>query len=286
MPRAGAGPRSPLTLRSALSCLGLQGRGGQEAPPRPSGWAGAAPTRSRASTVVSGRQLGRAAGGMGTAGGAGPPQTNVAWCGLALGLAGPPGAGLRLGRSDAGDLLACGLRGPVRTPETLRPSLGAEPATRSTSMIVLTGRPRLLWAPPPGLGGPAESCGVGGGGNKVLLGLLMSPSPVSVRSATCSPSTVWTPPASDSCAWGVAVLGVVGVRKGGLSAEPGLVPGLSGWSRAGPQGSRGRGSRSWPAAAVLPGRPSSMGLGGRRRNSGSTRSSFLSSPRWSSALLL
>lgn len=149
MPRAGAGPRSPLTLRSALSCLGLQGRGGQEAPPRPSGWAGAAPTRSRASTVVSGRQLGRAAGGTGTAGGAGPPQTNVAWCGLALGLAGPPGAGLRLGRSDAGDLLACGLRGPVRTPETLRPSLGAEPATRSTSMIVLTGRPRLLWAPPP-----------------------------------------------------------------------------------------------------------------------------------------
>lgn len=52
----------------------------------------------------------------------------------------------------------------------------------------------------PALGGPAESCRAGGGGSKVLLGLLMSPSPVSVRSAMCSPSTVWMSPASTSCA--------------------------------------------------------------------------------------
>lgn len=107
----------------------------------------------------------------------------------------------------------------------------------------------------------------------MLLGLLMSPSPVSIRSATCSPSRVWTPPASASGMWGVGVVGVVEVQKGGLSAELGLVAGLVGCSR-------GRGAFSWP------GRPGSGVLGGKRRNSGSTRSSFLSSPRWSSALLL
>lgn len=56
---------------------------------------------------------------------------------------------LRPGRSDVGGPLARDLRGPVRTPETLPPSPGAKPATRSTSMIVLTGRPRLPRAPPP-----------------------------------------------------------------------------------------------------------------------------------------
>lgn len=81
--------------------------------------------------------------------GCGWPQTKVAWCGLALGLVGPPAMGLRPGRSGAGGLLACGLRGPVRTPGALWPGPGAEPATRSTSMIVLTGRPLLLCAPPP-----------------------------------------------------------------------------------------------------------------------------------------
>lgn len=134
---------------------------------------------------------------------------------------------------------------------------------------------------------------MGVGGNKVLLGLLMSPSPVSVRSATCSPSMVWTPPASASWAWGV---GVWGALKGGLSAELGLVPGLSWQSRTGPHGSWARGAFSLPLlvklllprplAAAGGGRASSKGPGGRRRNSGRTRSSFLSSPRWSSALLL
>lgn len=81
--------------------------------------------------------------------GCGRPQTKVAWCGLALGLAGPPATGLRPGRSGAGGLLACGLRGPIHTPGALQPGPGAEPVTKSTSMIVLTGRPRLLWALPP-----------------------------------------------------------------------------------------------------------------------------------------
>lgn len=117
----------------------------------------------------------------------------------------------------------------------------------------------------------------------MLLGLLRSPSPVSVRSARCSPSTVWTPPASASCAGG---LGVPEAQRGGLSAEPGLVAGLS---RA-----RGTHSLPWAVEGLVPkalaaaggDREGSGGLGGRRRNSGSTRSSFLSSPRWSSARLL
>lgn len=50
----------------------------------------------------------------------------------------------------------------------------------------------------PGLVGPGVSWGMGGGGSSVLLGLLMSPSPIRVRSATCSSSTVWMPPASTS----------------------------------------------------------------------------------------
>lgn len=79
------------------------------------------------------------AGGTGSGGrGHGQPQTKVAWCGLALGLAGPPGAGLRPGASDVGGLLAGN-----STPGTLRPSPGAEPTTRSTSM---TG---MLRPPPP-----------------------------------------------------------------------------------------------------------------------------------------
>lgn len=119
----------------------------------------------------------------------------------------------------------------------------------------------------------------------MLLGLLMSPSPVSVRSATCSPSTVWTPPASASCTWGP---GEVGEQNGGLSAELGLVAGLSGWSR-------GQGASLpllltdvllEPLAAAEQGRAGAAAPGGNRRNSGRTRSSFLSNPRWSSALLL
>lgn len=73
----------------------------------------------------------------------------MAWCGLALGLAGPPATGLRLGTSDVRAPLARDLWGPVRTLGTLLPRPGAMPATQSTSMMVLTGRPWLPLAPPP-----------------------------------------------------------------------------------------------------------------------------------------
>lgn len=89
---------------------------------------------------MGGRALGRRGRGCG------PPHTKVAWCGLALGLA---GAGLRPRRSDAGGLPAGDLRRPVHTPGTPRPSTAAESATRSTSMMVLAGTPRLPGAPPP-----------------------------------------------------------------------------------------------------------------------------------------
>lgn len=77
------------------------------------------------------------------------PQTKVAWCGLASGLAGPPDTGLGPGWSEAGGLLACDLRAPVHPLGAPRPSPGAEQATRSTSMMVLAGTPRLPRAPPP-----------------------------------------------------------------------------------------------------------------------------------------
>lgn len=77
------------------------------------------------------------------------PQTKVAWCWLALNLVGPAGTGLRLGSSDVRGPLACDLWGPVRTLGMLLTCPGAKPATRSTSMMVLTGRPWLPLAPPP-----------------------------------------------------------------------------------------------------------------------------------------
>ena len=89
------------------------------------------------------------AGSGGTRGPTAGPQTKVAWCGLALGLVGLSGTGLRPGSSDTGGLRAADLQGPAHTPGSLQPSPGAEPVTRSTSMIVLTGRPPLPWAPPP-----------------------------------------------------------------------------------------------------------------------------------------
>lgn len=102
------------------------------------------------------------------------------------------------------------------------------------------------------------SWGMGGGGNSVLLGLLMSPSPIRVRSATCSSSTVWMPPAStsgdsllqacvgSSCTEGMQE-GFVGFSPGrvvpggpgglwvetGLWAEPGLQVELGLWAEAG-----------------------------------------------------
>lgn len=67
-------------------------------------------------------------------------------------------------------------------------------------------------------------CGAGGGGSKVLLGLLMSFFFVSVRSVSCSFFIVWTFSVFIFCARGV---GVRGVEKGGLSVELGFVVGLS-----------------------------------------------------------
>lgn len=104
----------------------------------------------------------------------------------------------------------------------------------------------------PGLGGPA-SCGVGGCGSKLLLGLLMSPSPVRARSASGAPSRA--PPAPPCPPGGFEAAGRLS-----LSAELGLEVGLP------------------PGCSVAP--------GGRRRKAGRTRSSFLSRPRWSSARLL
>lgn len=124
-----------------------RGRGGRQRPPMGCGRPGTRPPDSCPGLQLRSRARGcRRAGGRA---GCGQPQTKVAWCGLALGLAGPPVTGLGPGRSGAGVLLACGLRGPVHTPGALKPGPGAEPATKSTSMIVLTGRPRLLGALPP-----------------------------------------------------------------------------------------------------------------------------------------
>lgn len=165
------------------------------------------------------------------------------------------------------------------------------------------------------------SWGAGGGGRSVLLGLLMWASPTRVRSAPCPSSTVWMSPDSTShdclfhicavpsCVWGVGDWGVqqgplgdfcpggvVPEGPGGLWAEPGLVEGLSLLSWAGAHLSWGGDAFSlplvvavllltaWAVAGVE--RVSSVEPGGKRRNSGNTRSSFLSSPRWSSALLL
>jgi hypothetical protein len=71
---------------------------------------------------------------------------------LALGLEVSPGLGLRPGRSVTRGPPALALLGHGHTSRMLPPSPGATPATRSTSMILLTGRPRLPRALPPATG--------------------------------------------------------------------------------------------------------------------------------------
>ena len=76
------------------------------------------------------------------------PQTKVAWCGLALGLAVPPGTGLGVGQANVGAPLARGLQGAVRTPGMLPAGPDGAPVTRSTSATALTGGCRLPRALP------------------------------------------------------------------------------------------------------------------------------------------
>lgn len=66
-----------------------------------------------------------------------------------MGLVGSPGMGLRPGLFDRKGPSAFTLLGPSRTPRTLPPHPGDTPATRSTSMILLTGRLPLPRALPP-----------------------------------------------------------------------------------------------------------------------------------------
>lgn len=129
----GQGPRSPLSRRGACPSQALR-----PLPVRRPCWLGRAPEV----TGLQGQAARCGAGGMGGGGGRGhgQPQTKVAWCGLALGLAAPPGTGPRPGASGAGGLLA-----GSSTPGTLRPAPDAEPTTGSMSMSMLTGLPR----PPP-----------------------------------------------------------------------------------------------------------------------------------------
>lgn len=68
---------------------------------------------------------------------------------LALGLVGSPGIGLRPGPFDKKGPSAFTLLEPSCTPRTLPPHPGDTPATRSTSMILLTGRLLLPRALPP-----------------------------------------------------------------------------------------------------------------------------------------
>lgn len=71
---------------------------------------------------------------------------------LALGLVGSPGMVLRPGPFGKKGPLAFTLLGPSCTPRMLPPHPGGTPATRSTSMILLTGRPSLPRALPPVMG--------------------------------------------------------------------------------------------------------------------------------------
>lgn len=79
-------------------------------------------------------------------------QTKVAWCVLALGLVGSPGLVLRPGPFGKKGPLAFTLLGPSCTPRMLPPHPGDTSSTRSTSMILLTGRSPLPRALSPVMG--------------------------------------------------------------------------------------------------------------------------------------
>lgn len=79
---------------------------------------------------------------------------------LAWGLVGSPGVGLGPGRPDIRGPPALALRGPSCTPSMSPPSLGTTPVTRSTSMVLLIGRPWLPRALPPVTGRREDVTGV------------------------------------------------------------------------------------------------------------------------------
>lgn len=134
------------------------------------------------------------------------------------------------------------------------------------------GNPGHQKAEVPGLG-VAPSCGLGGIGGGVFWGLLVPTCPGEPEQAR------------GSCSWGQG-LGVAagGVTPGGLAEEAGLEAGLG---RLAGGGDAGDCSPSALAALLARGpRGAVVDAAGRRRKSGSSRSSLLSSPRWSSARLL
>lgn len=113
---------------------------------------------------------------------------------------------------------------------------------------------------------------VGTGGSRVELGLLMSPSPTRVRSHSPSPSC----PGGPCARW----IGERGRASGSVSSPAsGLCPlevTDGGWTELW--------TYFWEVGVEQDG--GALGSGFRRRKSGSTKSSFLSRPLWSSARLL
>lgn len=135
----------------------------------------------------------------------------------------------------------------------------------------------------------------GDGGSKVLLGLLMSPSPTSVRSVWASSSTVRRLVRdSEGREMGDKWLPKVGWRGGGRRyrrpAESPLALDLREESKLSERMPEVRDPREGAPFSLAGFRESGVEQarpgGLRRRKSGSTRSSLLSSPRWSLARAL
>lgn len=148
-----------------------------------------------------------------------------------------------------------------------------------------------------------DGMGDGEGGSSVLLGLLMSPSPTSVRSVWASSSTVRRlGRVSEGRGMGDRWVPKVGWRGGGsrhrLVPECPLALELREESRLSERRLEVRSPREETPFSLLCFRESGVEqarseeteqeeVGGvRRRKSGSTRSSLLSSPRWSLARVL
>ena len=143
--------------------------------------------------------------------------------------------------------------------------------------------------------------GVGDGGSNVLFGLLMSPSPTSVRSLWASSSTVRRlGRVSEGRGIGDRWVPKVGWRGGGSRhrRESPLALELREESRLSERRLEERGPREETPFSLLCFRESGVEqakseeieqdevVGVRRRKSGSTRSSLLRSPRWSLARVL
>lgn len=168
------------------------------------------------------------------------PQTKVAWCGLALGLAGPPGTGLGAGRADVGAPLARGLQGAVRTPGMLPAGPSGSPATRSTSTTVLTGGRRLPRAPPAVTGRRERLSPACAPWRETLATLLAQTLPRGSRTTT--PSTL-------------CVLGPLGLCSGEHSAGTlRRVPGRGGqWAPESGHGEGSCGPQCWGRGLGVPG---------------------------------